>query len=611
MDGGDASLSGGNDADSLVGGTGNDTLDGGAGIDTLAGGGGNDRYLLTAGDIVIEGAGGGTDTALVTQALYTLAANLEVVVALGGAARRFTGNGLDNTITGAGLADTLFGGIGNDLLDGGTGADSLLGGIGSDIMVVDNAGDVVVEAANQGIDTVRTTLAAYTLGANVENLVALNGIAHLFTGNTLANAMTGSIGADTLLGGAGNDTLNGGGGIDSMLGGADNDTYVVDTIGDVVVEAANQGIDTVRTGLAAYTLALNVETLVGTATTGQALTGNVLGNAITGGIGADTLAGGFGNDTLTGGAGIDRLLGGTNDDTYIVDTIGDVVIEAAAQGTDTVRTTLAAYTLGLNVENLVALNGIAHAFVGNALANAITGGIGADTLSGGIGADTLNGAAGIDRLVGGTEGDTYFVTIGDVVVELAGQGQDTVIATEGTSVTLAANTEVLVMQGAALVTGVGTALGDTLLGNALGNVLFGQAGADSLAGGAGGDVLLGGAGADTLTGGTQADRFRFDAVAESTPLAADRITDFVFAAGDRIVLSLIDANSFAPADQAFAFIGAAAFGGTGAASAGQLRVTLAAPGQWRAQGDVNGDGVADLQIDIVSASAPVAGWFIL
>jgi serralysin len=185
------------------------------------------------------------------------------------------------------------------------------------------------------------------------------------------------------------------------------------------------------------------------------------------------------------------------------------------------------------------------------------------------------------------------------------------IASEGTAVTLAANVEVLLMQGAALVTGIGTSLNNTLLGNALGNVLFGLAGADSLAGGAGVDFLLGGAGADTLTGGSQADRFRFDAVSESTPLAGDRITDFVFAEGDRILLSLIDANTPAAGDQAFAFIGTAAFGGTGAASAGQLRVEAMSYGEWRAQGDVNGDGVADLQIDIASNTAPVAVWFIL
>ncbi|MGO7057786.1 hypothetical protein ACCS70_36640, partial [Rhizobium ruizarguesonis] len=79
-------------------------------------------------------------------------------------------NSLDNTITGGAAIDMLSGGAGNDVLNGGAGADRLIGGEGNDTFIVDNAGDVVTEAANEGIDTVRTTLAAHTLAANVENL---------------------------------------------------------------------------------------------------------------------------------------------------------------------------------------------------------------------------------------------------------------------------------------------------------------------------------------------------------------------------------------------------------------------------------------------------------
>ncbi|MGO8148184.1 hypothetical protein AB9F42_36310, partial [Rhizobium leguminosarum] len=66
----------------------------------------------------------------------------------------------------------------------------------------------------------------------------------------------------------------------------------------------------------------------------------------------DTLSGGDGNDTLNGGAGADSLIGGAGDDTYIVDNAGDSVAENADEGTDTVKTVLASYTLGVNVENL-------------------------------------------------------------------------------------------------------------------------------------------------------------------------------------------------------------------------------------------------------------------
>ena len=68
-----------------------------------------------------------------------------------------------------------------------------------------------------------------------------------------------------------------------MIGGADNDTYVVNAVGDIVTEVLNAGTDTVETALASYTLAANVENLTYTGAGTFAGTGNGLGNAITGG----------------------------------------------------------------------------------------------------------------------------------------------------------------------------------------------------------------------------------------------------------------------------------------------------------------------------------------
>src|SRR5262249_13447255 len=81
-----------------------------------------------------------------------------------------TGTSAANTLTGTGEDDTLNGLGGNDTLDGRGGPDVMVGGTGNDTYVVDNAGDVVTENAGEGTDTVQTTLASYTLGANVENL---------------------------------------------------------------------------------------------------------------------------------------------------------------------------------------------------------------------------------------------------------------------------------------------------------------------------------------------------------------------------------------------------------------------------------------------------------
>src|SRR5213078_3305109 len=144
---------------------------------------------------------------------------------------------------------------------------------------------------NEGIDEVRTALASFTLGANIENLTFTGTGAFAGTGNALNNVITGGAGNDTLTGGAGDDTLNGGAGSDTMAGGAGNDVYIVDVATDVVTENANEGTDEVRTALASYTLGTNVENLTYTGAAAFTGTGNTLDNVITGGAGTDNLSG--------------------------------------------------------------------------------------------------------------------------------------------------------------------------------------------------------------------------------------------------------------------------------------------------------------------------------
>src|SRR5206468_9030569 len=188
--------------------------------------------------------------------------------------------------------------------------------------------------------------------------------------------------------------LDGGAGADTLIGGAGNDTYFVDSTGDVVTELASEGTDTVVSSVDS-TLGANLEnlTLTGSALSG---TGNAQDNVITGNANANVLDGGAGADTMAGGAG---------DDTYFVDSCGDVVTELAGEGTDTVVSSID-YTLGANLENLT-LTGTAANATGNSLANVITGNAHDNVLDGGAGADTLIGGAG---------DDTYFVdSTGDVV----------------------------------------------------------------------------------------------------------------------------------------------------------------------------------------------------
>ena len=276
-------------------------LSGGTGADTMTGGAGNDTYVVdNTGDAVIENANEGTDL-VQSNVTYTLAANIENLTLTGTTAINGTGNALDNVLTGNSANNTLVGEAGNDRLVGGAGTDTLQGGTGDDTYVVDVSTDVVTENANEGIDTVESSV-TLTLAANVENLLLTGTNAINGTGNALDNVLTGNSAINTLSGADGNDTLIGGAGSDSLAGGLGNDTYVVDVTGDTVTEAANQGTDTVQSGIA-YTLGANVENLVLTGTAAINGTGNALNNAITGNSGNNTLNGLTGNDTLAGGAG--------------------------------------------------------------------------------------------------------------------------------------------------------------------------------------------------------------------------------------------------------------------------------------------------------------------
>lgn len=290
------------------------------------------------------------------------------------------GTASGETLTGTAGADRLNGFAGNDVLDGGAGADTLAGGADSDIYVVDNAGDVVIEAANEGNDRVETDLASYTLPDNVEDLEYTgagaftgngNGLGNIIVGGGLGDAINGNDGDDTLGGEAGNDTLNGGNGSDRLIGGtgadtmngeAGNDRLIIDNAGDVA--NGGDGIDTVdfSIGGLTYTIAGDVEIVRNVSSGDLTVTLNGLHNSFAGSlIGADTVFGGDGQDTLYGRGGNDQLNGEAGND-YLF------------------------------------------------------GGEGADTLAGGDGVDLLNGGTENDNLAGGAGNDEIYGEAGDDVL---------------------------------------------------------------------------------------------------------------------------------------------------------------------------------------------------
>lgn len=349
-------LDGGTGADIVQGGLGDDILFGGLGDDELYGEAGQDTYLYNRGDgkdtiydtntdnnILRFGAGvaAGDITLRLGSLMLDLGEGDEIHIgnfdpndvfnssSIGSfafadgsvlgvnelLARGFDIDGSDNDdvlygtnttdrIRGFGGNDTLVGLDGDDWLDGGAGSDTLIGGAGDDTYIVGDEGDQIIENAGEGNDTVRAAF-SYALGDHLENLV-LTGAAQDGLGNALDNTLTGND-ADNLLDGAA--------GADTLIGGAGNDTYRVDDAGDIVIEAADEGIDNVESSVS-HTLVDNVENLTLTGWNALNGTGNAGNNILVGNHAANVLSGLDGGDILDGGRGDDTLIGGEGIDTY-------------------------------------------------------------------------------------------------------------------------------------------------------------------------------------------------------------------------------------------------------------------------------------------------------
>lgn len=298
-------ISGTDQADTLVGSSGNDTLDGKLGADTMTGGNGNDVYVVdNASDRAVETNTSTSQIDTVQASVsWTLGANLENLVLTGVSAINGTGNERDNFITGNAA---------NNVLNGAAGADSMSGGDGNDTYYVDNADDTVIEtnsnAAPGGVDSVHSSLAAYTLSNNVERLYIDSTGAANGTGNALDNTLFAGAGNNVLDGRDGNDTVS----FERALSGV-----TVNLSTSAQQNTAGSGLDTVKF----------FENLTGSAYA-DSLSGNSAANVLNGGAGNDTLVGGSGDDRLIGGAGTDNLTGGTGADTYAFGALSDMGVGA-------------------------------------------------------------------------------------------------------------------------------------------------------------------------------------------------------------------------------------------------------------------------------------------
>ncbi|MEI6643074.1 MAG: calcium-binding protein [Novosphingobium sp.] len=469
-------------------------LTGNAGRNRLVGGAGDDIYVITnPGSQAIEAAGGGHDT--VRSAInMTLGAELEDLELIGNKSISGTGNALDNTITGNRAGNRI---------DGGLGADTMAGGVGNDTYYIDNPGDRIIEVPNeigvpnrdQVFSSITTTLSEFVENLTLTGTRAINAYGNatdnVIIGNDAANILSGG-GSDykgnTLIGNGGNDTLISGG-LDTLRGGTGNDTYIIELGARAVVEKPDEGIDTIKSK-DNFGIPDNIENAVFTGTGNGAIRGNALDNRLTTGSGSDYLDGKVGADIMVGGAGRD---------TYIVDNIGDRIIESAIPGDiDTVYASVD-YTMPANVEVLYL-----------SLAVRATGNTGANEIHCDGADNIIDGGRGADRMYGAEGNDTYYVdNVGDVVVEdPVGNAGDKVISTVDYSIT-GTGVENLTLTGKAL-RAEGSSQINVLVGNARNNEIIGNGGADTMIGGAGNDHYVvsdtgtrieekGGEGLDTVT----------------------------------------------------------------------------------------------------------------
>jgi Ca2+-binding RTX toxin-like protein len=607
-------LSGLGGNDTIDGGAGNDRIDGGAGVDRLIGGAGNDTFVFqSVSDIgndplfreTIVGFVAGdrldftaidANTNLAGFQAFTVPANATSFS--GNAGELIFVNGvLSGDVNGDRVADfQLFLEASPAPAIGPRAAPSVLSLSMADLVqppVVTIAGPASIIEGNTGTNNQVFTV---SLDRALDTNLTLNYTVAGSGANPASNA-------DFQGAGTGTVTFNAGSTTATITVGITVDTVVEanETFSVTLTPPANA---TTNVNVSAATITSTIVNDDGVAPVTNTINGTAGGDTLNGTAGADTINGLAGVDTLNGLAGNDVLNGGDGDDTLNGGDGNDILV----------------------------------------------GGIGRDTMTGGAGADTFRfigpGFAEVgtrDRILdfSSTQGDLIDLSSVDANAGLAGVQAFTFIGAGAftgvgqlryangvlqgnVDTNLGADFSVTMRNVASmssadfvgLAAPVGTQPAGTLpvgtqplaivpdpvpvatiSGTAGVNILNGTAQADVINGLAGNDLLIGNGGFDTLIGGAGSDTFRFNAnVAEigNTLGSTDVIWDFL-TASDRIDLSRIDANTGAGGNQAFTFVGGAAFSG----AAGELRYVVdPATGVGQLQGNVNADTVPDFIIGL-------------
>jgi Ca2+-binding RTX toxin-like protein len=631
IDSPDGNAIAGNDGDNVI------TVSGGA--DSVSGGPGDDRLVVdyrfatgavtgTAASVAEAGGGGRLATIEGGFEHFTIwtGAGADTITTGDGDDYVFTGDGAGtvtvgdgyNMVVGGSDADTVTAGDGGNYIDAGGGANTITTGGGEDEILTLDGADTIDSGG--GDDRITVTGGADTVDAGpgddlliVDYQAALTDVTGgVSSGNSatgyagaiadLAGATVGFVGVErmSVTTGSGNDSVTTGGGDDSLYGGAGNDRFYLQLGGDDLA-SGDSGNDIF---------------LFGSAMTAQ--------DQVAGGDGADTvvLQGDYSDGiVLTGVREIENIsfLAGTNT------SLG----EPGTNRHDYVLTTEdsnfdAGILARINGSPLLADEDLT--FDGSAETDArfvVYGGRGTDDLTGGAGNDIFFFAedgrlASGDAVDGGAGYDGVFLR-GNYTVDFTQAGfAGALTGIENLTVTGAADEryargggtefdysitfddgllgrgEVLTVNGSTLGAEESLAFDGSDETDGMFR-LFGGAGNDVLTGGTGADTVFGGLRGDTLTGGLGNDVFRYDNVAESNSVERDGIQDFN--AGDLIDLSRIDADILSEGDQAFEFIGNAAFSG----NAGELRfenISLGGP-VWLVQGDTDGNGASDFELVLV------------